>query len=301
MSQGKRTLKIKPVNNFDQLQADADRQFNKSASQSNDPLMMIDPRNMASSDIKLDRPVIAKNAAQKAAFDGVLKCVYGELDGPGGTSKTFTALAAGVYALLSGTAKNLIVTRPAVEAQGERLGFIPGDVNEKIAPYLRPIVDDLADMIGHQMTAQLLESKIIQVEPLAYLRGRTLNGFVIVDEAQNVNNALLEMMITRLGPDGQMVFAGDANQVDIQLKHRELDGMTFINEALRARFAFHAATNPEMAAKFFSYSFSKADIVRHPLIAEMLDECARIKDDLAAGKTFAKPQATAALAAPKAP
>jgi len=139
--------------------------------------------------------------------------------GPAGTGKTYLAVAMAVEALQSHQVERIILTRPAVEA-GERLGFLPGDVQQKVDPYLRPLFDALADMIGLEKMGGMMESGRIEVAPLAYMRGRTLNdAFVILDEAQNTTREQMKMFLTRLGFSSKMVVTGDTTQVDIPAKH----------------------------------------------------------------------------------
>jgi phosphate starvation-inducible PhoH-like protein len=134
---------------------------------------------------------------------------------PPGTGKTYTAVALAVRALKNKAVKKIILTRPAVEA-GENLGFLPGDLKEKIDPYLRPLYDALDDMIPGDKLAQFMDNRIIEIAPLAYMRGRTLdNAFIIMDEAQNCSTAQLKMFLTRLGPTAQAIITGDLSQVDL--------------------------------------------------------------------------------------
>ncbi len=135
--------------------------------------------------------------------------------GPAGTGKTYLAMATAVEALRSGATRRILLTRPAVEA-GERLGFLPGDLTAKIDPYLRPLYDALYDMLGADETARLMEHGTIEIAPLAYMRGRTLNdAYVILDEAQNTSPEQMKMFLTRLGFNSKMVITGDVTQVDL--------------------------------------------------------------------------------------
>ena len=135
--------------------------------------------------------------------------------GPAGTGKTYTAVALAVRALKNRMVKKIILTRPAVEA-GESLGFLPGDLKEKIDPYLRPLYDALDDMIPADKLAQFMATRVIEIAPLAYMRGRTLdNAFIILDEAQNCSTAQLKMFLTRLGPNAHCIITGDLSQVDL--------------------------------------------------------------------------------------
>lgn len=159
--------------------------------------------------------------------------------GPAGTGKTYTAVALAVRALKNKEVKKIILTRPAVEA-GENLGFLPGDLKEKLDPYMQPLYDALRDMIPPEKLAFYLESGTIQIAPLAFMRGRTLDrAFVILDEAQNTTNSQMKMFLTRMGADAQFVVTGDAQQIDLPRKQssglkealrilREVDGIKFI-------------------------------------------------------------------------
>ncbi|TVQ92830.1 MAG: PhoH family protein [Deltaproteobacteria bacterium] len=176
--------------------------------------------------------------------------------GPAGTGKTYLAVATAAAALLKGEVKRIVLTRPAVEA-GEKLGFLPGDLNEKVDPYLRPLYDALYDVLGPERTARLLERQTIEVAPLAFMRGRTLSeSFVILDEAQNTTVEQMKMFLTRLGERSRMVITGDDTQVDLPRGStsglvdavRVLDGVSRIGVA----------------------RFTSADVVRHPLVADII-------------------------------
>ncbi|MDP3451894.1 MAG: PhoH family protein [Bacteroidales bacterium] len=176
--------------------------------------------------------------------------------GPAGTGKTYTAIALAVRALKNKEVKRLILTRPAVEA-GERLGFLPGDMKEKLDPYLQPLYDALKDMIPARRLAELMDEGIIQIAPLAFMRGRTLeSAFVILDEAQNTTMAQLKMFLTRMGNNSKFIVTGDATQVDLPKKSDSglLRGV-------------------EMIGKIEGVSvinFEKCDIVRHPLVTQIV-------------------------------
>ncbi len=140
--------------------------------------------------------------------------------GPAGTGKTYTAVALAVRALKNKTVKKIILTRPAVEA-GESLGFLPGDLKEKIDPYLRPLYDALDDMIPAEKLDYFMQNRVIEIAPLAFMRGRTLdNAFIILDEAQNCSTMQLKMFLTRLGPTAQCIITGDLSQVDLPFHQR---------------------------------------------------------------------------------
>ncbi len=176
--------------------------------------------------------------------------------GPAGSGKTFLAVAHGVSLLLKGAVDKLIITRPAVEA-GERLGFLPGDLNEKIDPYLTPIWGALDDILGAQVLAKKRETKEIEVAPLAYMRGRTLSyAYVIIDEAQNTTRMQMKMILTRLGEGSKMVVTGDPSQVD--LPNRNDSGLTHAMHLLGGLKGIGVA---ELSAE---------DIVRHELVARIV-------------------------------
>ena len=177
--------------------------------------------------------------------------------GPAGTGKTYTAIALAVRALKNREVKRLILTRPAVEA-GERLGFLPGDMKEKLDPYLQPLYDALQDMIPAKRLQNFMEEGIIQIAPLAYMRGRTLDkAFVILDEAQNTSLGQLKMFLTRMGCDAKFIVTGDATQID--LPHKSDSGLLRGMEILKG-------------IKGISFiRFDKGDIVRHPLVTRIVD------------------------------
>lgn len=176
--------------------------------------------------------------------------------GPAGTGKTYLAAIMGIQALLSGDYERLVLTRPAVEA-GERLGFLPGDLQEKVNPYLRPLYDALYEVIEPEKVANLIERDIIEIAPLAYMRGRTLNNaFVILDEAQNTTPAQMKMVLTRLGNKSRMVVTGDLTQTDLQ--GEQASGLAVTQRILQ---------NVEGIA---FCRFSQADVVRHPLVQRIV-------------------------------
>ena len=176
--------------------------------------------------------------------------------GPAGTGKTFLAVAAGAAALRNKAAARLIITRPAVEA-GENLGFLPGDLEEKVEPYLRPIWDALDETLGADQAGRLREKRVIEVAPLAFMRGRTLkNAFVIMDEAQNTTIAQMKMVLTRLGRDSRMVVTGDPGQVD--LPRGQTSGLAHALKILR---------NVEGVGRV---TFSARDVRRHALVGRII-------------------------------
>lgn len=202
------------------------------------------------------RPIRVKNMGQKRYVEAIDKSdvVFGI--GPAGTGKTFLAVVCAIAAFKKGEVSRIILTRPTVEA-GESLGFLPGDLKEKVDPYLRPIYDSLYAILGTNTTDRLMERGVIEVAPLAYMRGRTLDdAFVILDEAQNTTDAQMKMFLTRLGFNSKMVVNGDMTQVD--LPGRQHSGL------IDAR---HILKNIDQI-KFIN--FSANDVVRHPVVAKII-------------------------------
>lgn len=176
--------------------------------------------------------------------------------GPAGTGKTYLAVAAAVEMFTKGLVDRLIFSRPAVEA-GEKLGFLPGDLQEKVDPYLRPIYDALYEMLPPETIKSKLQSGEIEIAPLAFMRGRTLkNAFVILDEAQNTSNMQMLMLLTRLGQNSKMIITGDPSQVD--LPSHEESGLLIATEKLKDIEGIHVST------------LTGEDVVRHPLIAKII-------------------------------
>jgi phosphate starvation-inducible PhoH-like protein len=177
--------------------------------------------------------------------------------GPAGTGKTYLAVACAVDALERDAVKRIILTRPAVEA-GERLGFLPGDLASKVDPYLRPLYDALYDLLGFDRTQKMFEKQVIEIAPLAYMRGRTLNhAFVILDEAQNTTVEQMKMFLTRIGFGSKAVVTGDVTQVDLHKSMRSglVDAMHVLKDVRGIAFT----------------QFSSADVVRHPLVGRIVD------------------------------
>ncbi len=175
--------------------------------------------------------------------------------GPAGTGKTYLAVTAAVNALEAGSVGRIVLTRPAVEA-GESLGFLPGDMHEKLAPYLRPLYDALNERLGGKRVRQLMTEGAIEIAPVAYMRGRTLNNaFIVIDEAQNCTYGQIKMLLTRLGWHSTMVLTGDPDQSDL------LEGLSGFSDIARRLEAL-----PNVAV----VRLTDRDIVRHPLVAEML-------------------------------
>lgn len=186
--------------------------------------------------------------------------------GPAGTGKTYLAVAFAVAALKNKQANKIILTRPAVEA-GESLGFLPGDLSEKIDPYLRPLYDALDDMIPYEKLKSYVDRNIIEVIPLAYMRGRTLNNsFVILDEAQNSTTMQMKMFLTRLGVNSKAIITGDVTQIDLLKK--EYSGLVQIQEILK-----------NIKDISFVY-FNKSDVVRHKLVKDIIDAYEKYNDHL---------------------
>ena len=166
------------------------------------------------------RHVRGKTANQRAYLKAMQKNTLTLAVGPAGSGKTYLAVAAAVAAMNSNRVERIILTRPAVEA-GERLGFLPGDMQQKVDPYLRPLFDALSDMLGVERMNALIEQNRIEIAPLAYMRGRTLNdAFIILDEAQNTTREQMKMFLTRLGFDARMVVTGDVTQIDLPSHHQ---------------------------------------------------------------------------------
>src|SRR5205085_4554786 len=189
--------------------------------------------------------------------------------GPAGTGKTYLAVACAVDALERDKVKRIVLARPAVEA-GERLGFLPGDLAQKVDPYLRPLYDALYDLMGFEKTGKLLERGTIELAPLAYMRGRTLNhAFVILDEAQNTTVEQMKMFLTRIGFGSKAVVTGDVTQVDLHKTQRSglVDAMHVLKDVRGIAFS----------------QFSSADVVRHPLVGRIVDayEKSNVSQELA--------------------
>jgi phosphate starvation-inducible PhoH-like protein len=176
--------------------------------------------------------------------------------GPAGTGKTYTAVALAVRALKNKEIKRIVLTRPAVEA-GESLGFLPGDLKEKIDPYLRPLYDALDDMIQPEKLKQHIENRVIEIAPMAFMRGRTLdNAYVILDEAQNATDMQLKMFLTRMGPHAKFIITGDLTQIDLPKKQQ--------SGLLRASKILNGIEGIQFA--YLTYE----DVVRHKLVKDII-------------------------------
>jgi phosphate starvation-inducible PhoH-like protein len=202
------------------------------------------------------RFISPKSRGQKFYIDAIRHHDIVFADGPAGTGKTYLAMAMAIAALHEHKVERIVLTRPAVEA-GERLGFLPGDLQEKIDPYLRPLYDALHDLISIDKTREMLDKGIIEVAPLAFMRGRTLNdSFVILDEAQNTSNEQMKMFLTRLGSDSQAVVTGDVTQTDL-LGDCE-SGLVTVQKILKG-------------VKGIGFChLSAIDVVRHPLVQKII-------------------------------
>lgn len=203
------------------------------------------------------KPIKPKTLGQKSYIEKIRNndVVFGI--GPAGTGKTYLAVAMAVRAFKAGEVDRIILTRPAVEA-GESLGFLPGDLQDKVDPYLRPLYDGLFDILGFDTYQNLVEKGLIEVAPLAYMRGRTLDrSFVILDEAQNTTHEQMKMFLTRLGFGSKAIITGDKTQVD--LPRGKKSGI---------RAAEHILRNVEGIAFM---EFSSIDVVRHPLVQRIID------------------------------
>jgi phosphate starvation-inducible PhoH-like protein len=214
----------------------------------------VDERVITTHRQKIIRP---KNLGQKHYIDAMRQkdIVFGI--GPAGTGKTYLAMASAVHALSTDRVARIILTRPAVEA-GESLGFLPGDMMEKVNPYLRPLYDALHDMIDPDKVQRFLERGIIEVAPLAFMRGRTLNeSFIILDEAQNSTCEQMKMFLTRIGSDSKAVITGDITQIDLPSGRKS--GLVEASEIL-----------PGIEGIGIIW-FSKADVVRHPLVQRIIE------------------------------
>lgn len=205
---------------------------------------------------KNGKPIKAKTANQKQMVvlsekNDILFAV-----GPAGTGKTYTAVALAVRALKNKVVQKIILTRPAVEA-GESLGFLPGDLKEKVDPYLRPLYDALEDMIPADKLAYYISSRVIEVAPLAFMRGRTLdNAFIILDEAQNTTNLQMKMFLTRLGPNAKCIVTGDMSQID--LPYSQKSGL---------KYAINILSHLEGIGTVY---LNAEDVVRHRLVKEII-------------------------------
>ncbi|KTD17090.1 PhoH family protein [Legionella jordanis] len=217
-----------------------------------------DPKKVMSQSIKMSRKtILPRNHKQADYLDSINKHDITFAVGPAGTGKTYLAVSKAIEAFEKGEVQRLVLVRPAVEA-GEKLGFLPGDLVEKVLPYLRPIYDALYEMIGFKETQKLIQSDVIEVLPLAFMRGRTLNeAFIILDEAQNTTIPQMKMFLTRMGFGSKTVITGDVTQIDLP-KGTE-SGLLHAAKLL--------AHIPEISIHYFS----SREVVRHPLVSRIID------------------------------
>jgi phosphate starvation-inducible PhoH-like protein len=203
------------------------------------------------------KPIEPRTEAQKAYVANLFQNELGFGIGPAGTGKTYLAVAVGVTMFISGAVEKIVLSRPAVEA-GERLGFLPGDMKEKVDPYMQPLYDALNDFLPAKQVEKLIQEKRIEIAPLAFMRGRTLsNAFVVLDEAQNATSMQMKMFLTRLGEGSRMVITGDRTQVD--LPRGTASGLAEAERILR-----------DVRGVSFNY-FTSKDVVRHPLVGRIIE------------------------------
>ena len=216
------------------------------------------------------RVIAPKSIAQRHYIDAMRNADMVLAIGPAGTGKTYLAMAMAVSCLLEKKVQRIILTRPAVEA-GERLGFLPGDLAEKVNPYLRPLYDALYDMVDMEKAGALIAKGLIEVAPLAFMRGRTLNdSFIILDEAQNTTSEQMKMFLTRLGFHSKAVVTGDITQIDLPMERSS--GLVEAAAVLRKIQAVRIV------------HFSQVDVVRHPLVADVISAYAAWENEKKTGK-----------------
>jgi phosphate starvation-inducible PhoH-like protein len=227
-----------------------------------------EPRGAAAEDVVVQTQrggIRGRGANQRQYLDNIRAHDLAFGVGPAGTGKTYLAVASAVEALQSGSVRRIVLVRPAVEA-GERLGFLPGDLAQKVDPYLRPMYDALYEMLGFDRVARNVERQIIEVAPLAFMRGRSLNdSFIILDEAQNTTVEQMKMFLTRLGFGSKAVVTGDITQIDLPRQQRS--GLRHAIEVLR-----------DVEGVAFTF-FNARDVVRHPLVQRIVQAYERESDD----------------------
>jgi hypothetical protein len=212
------------------------------------------------------KPIKPKTLGQKKYISAIEENIITFGIGPAGTGKTFLAIAMAAKALKNNSVSKIILTRPAVEA-GENLGFLPGDLQEKIDPYLRPLYDSLYSILGYDNFLKLKEKGIIEVAPLAYMRGRTLDdAFIILDEAQNATNEQMKMFLTRIGFESKAVITGDITQID--LGRRKNSGLVSVSKILN-----------NIKGINFNY-FDSSDVVRHSIVMKIIEAYTRYEDNI---------------------
>lgn len=216
------------------------------------------------------KPIKPKTLGQRKYISAIEDNIITFCIGPAGTGKTFLAIAMAAKALKNNSVSKIILTRPAVEA-GENLGFLPGDLQEKIDPYLRPLYDSLYNILGYDNFLRLKEKGIIEVAPLAYMRGRTLDdAFIILDEAQNATNEQMKMFLTRIGFESKAVVTGDITQID--LGRRKSSGLVSVSKILN-----------NIKGINFNY-FDSSDVVRHSIVMKIIDAYTKYEDSLVVKK-----------------
>jgi phosphate starvation-inducible protein PhoH and related proteins len=229
-----------------ELRQRAERAAGKPADECDGPVSIKTPR----------KTITAKTPNQQTYVRAISKHEVVLAIGPAGTGKTYLAVAAAVEALVSGRANRIILTRPAVEA-GESLGYLPGTLRDKVDPYLRPLYDALFDMLPMERAKRLLEEEVVEVAPLAYMRGRTLSdSYIILDEAQNTTSPQMKMFLTRLGWNSRAIVTGDVTQID--LSHHHLSGL------VEAESLLHSVRGIALVR------FTGADVVRPPLVSRII-------------------------------
>ncbi len=222
------------------------------------------------------RRITAKNIAQRRYIDLMRTRDVVMTVGPAGTGKTYLAMAVAIASLNRHEVSRVVLTRPAVEA-GEKLGFLPGSMAEKVNPYLRPLYDALNDMMPYEKATRLIERGVIEVAPLAFMRGRTLNdSFVILDEAQNTTSEQMKMFLTRLGFDSRAVITGDVTQIDLPTEKRS--GLVEAIEILKG------------VEGIGFMSFTEQDVVRHPLVQSIIRAYERLSARRGAGRVTEPPR-----------
>ncbi len=211
------------------------------------------------------KSIIVKNLSQKYYFNQLKEKDVIFAVGSAGTGKTYMAVAYAINQLKKNIIKKIIITRPAVEA-GEKLGFLPGDLKEKVDPYLVPIYDAIYEFLGKEAADKLIERGIIEIAPLAYMRGRTLdNAFIILDEAQNTTRNQMKMFLTRLGFNSKMVITGDVTQID--LPHKSMSGLIEATNILKDE------------KQIAIVKFEKDDVMRHPLVSKIIEKYEALEND----------------------
>lgn len=211
------------------------------------------------------KSIFPKNLSQKCYFNFLKEKDIIFSIGSAGTGKTYLAVAYAISQLKKNIIKKIVITRPAVEA-GEKLGFLPGDLKEKVDPYLIPIYDAIYEILGKENADKLIERGIIEIAPLAYMRGRTLdNAFIILDEAQNTTRNQMKMFLTRLGFNSKMVITGDVTQID--LPHKSMSGLIEATSILKNEKQIEIIV------------FEKEDVMRHPLVSRIIEKYEDLEND----------------------